>query len=151
MGKSTETAHFEVPDSAYVILEFNSDLDWIFKDVQPTTLSEIELAEIEKIIDQAVEESNDQQLEIYNIEHPDNQLTETGYELDTKRYKRQYIPVTNRDGEKEVWINFFCNDWENDRWKSDLVLVLDGGNCYFSLKVNLKTKTYSDLCINGYA
>ena len=59
--------------------------------------------------------------------------------------------MINQEGEKEIWINFFCNEWESDGWKNDLMIVLDGGNCYFNLKVNLTNKTYSELIINGYA
>jgi hypothetical protein len=59
--------------------------------------------------------------------------------------------VINQEGEKEIWINFFCNEWESVGWKTDLMIVLDGGNCYFNLKVNLTNKTYSELIINGYA
>ncbi|WP_340067234.1 hypothetical protein [Ascidiimonas aurantiaca] len=35
--------------------------------------------------------------------------------------------------------------------KKDLMIVHDGGNGYFNLKVNLTNKTYSELSINGYA
>ena len=149
-----ENSHFQIPDSTYVILDFKSDWHWIFKDAKPTRLSENELSEIEKIIEQAVKENNEQQrerLEKHNKEYPDNQWTETGFELKTKGFKRQYVPVINSDGQKEIWINFFCDDWGSENWKSDIMIVHDGGNCYFNLKVNLETKTYSELSINGYA
>jgi len=150
----TKISHFQIPDSTYVILDFKSDWHWIFKDAKPTTLSENEISEIEKIIEQAVKENNEQQrerLEKHNKENPDNQWTETGFELKTKGFKRQYIPVINSEGEKEIWINFFCDDWGSENWKSEIMIVHDGGNCYFNLKVNLETKTYSELSINGYA
>lgn len=152
--EQTEISRFQVPDSTYVILDYKSDWHWIFKDAKPTKLSEDELAEIERIIEQAVKENNEQQrkdLEAHNKEHPNNQWTETGFELETKGFKRQYVSVINDKGQKEIWINFFCDDWESENWKSDIMVVLDGGNCYFNLKVNLETKTYSDLSINGYA
>jgi hypothetical protein len=152
--KQTEIFRFQLPDSKYIILNYKSDWHWIFKDAKPTTLSENELFEIEKIIDQAVKENNERQLkrlETHNKEYPDNKWTETGFELETKGFKRQYVPVINSDGQKVIWINFFCDDWGSENWKSDIMFVLDGGNCYFNLKVNLETKTYSDLSINGYA
>lgn len=152
--KQIEPSNFEIPDSTYVILEFKSDWYWLFMDAKPTTLSENELSEIESIIGKAVKENNEQQLqelETHNNEYPDNKWTETGFELKTKGFKRQYVPVINKDGQKEIWINFFCNDWGNENWKSDIMEVDDGGNCYFNLKVNLETKSFSELSINGYA
>ena len=79
------------------------------------------------------------------------QWEKTGFELKTEGYKRQYVPVLNEKGEKEVWINFFCNDFDDDNWKTATFNVRDGGNCFYSLKVNLATKEVYDLEINGYA
>src|SRR5690606_17374049 len=145
---------FNLFESEYVILPFNQDWYWIFKDVKPTELTQAELIEIENTLKIAVKENNESQkinLKKHNEEYPKNKWNETGFELKLKGKKRQYIPVINEKGEKEVWVNFFCNDWESDNWKKDLMLVHDGGNCYFNLKVNLKNKTYSELGINGYA
>jgi hypothetical protein len=71
--------------------------------------------------------------------------------IDLKRYKRQYIGVTNEKGEKEVWINCFCIDPHNPKmnWKKEFVMVKGGGNCYFNLKVNLTTKKYYDFDTNS--
>ena len=137
--ESTQT-EFNLAESDFVILSFNRDWDWIFKNVQPTDLTKSELIEIENILKIAVQEKNKK-----------NKWSETDFELTLKGKKRQYVPVVNKKGEKEIWINFFCNDWESDTWKKDLMLVDDGGNCYFNLKVNLTNKTYSELRINGYA
>lgn len=149
-----ELEKFLLPDSVYVILEPDSDLPWAFKDEKPATLSEAELIEIEKILEKAIEENNHHQremLEQHNKNHPDRQIAATGYELRTEGYKRQYVPIINSKGQKEIWINFFCGDDFKDSWRKGVVWVLDGGNCYFNLKINLATKTYSELMINGYA
>ncbi|WP_245777085.1 hypothetical protein [Sinomicrobium oceani] len=154
--KATDKANmeFRAPDSTYAILNYKKDWHWIFKDVQPSTLSETERSATEKIILRAIRENNERQikaLEGHNRKYPEHPRTATGFELQTEGYKRQYVPVINREGQKIVWINFFCNDWIDERWKSDIVDVEDGGNCYFSLKVNLDTGAYSELYINGYA
>ena len=154
LNNNTVSTEFQIPNSNYVILDYKIDWNWIFQDAKPTNLSKNELAEIEKIIEIAIKENNEQQqrnLEKHNREYPDTQWTETGFELKTERYKRQYVPAINSNGQKEVWINFFCEDWNNSNWKSEIVFVLDGGNCFFNLKVNLETLTYSELFINGYA
>jgi len=141
--KQTTVSQFQLPDSNYVILDYKSDWYWIYKNAKPTTLSKNELAEIEEIIKKAVKENNEKQgesLEKHNKEFPDNQWTETGFELTTKGFKRQYVPVINDKGQKEIWINFFCDDWGSENWKSDIMIVDDGGNCYYSLKVRLGFK-----------
>jgi hypothetical protein len=145
IGNQAEISNskFQLSDSTYVILEFNNDWDWIFKNVKPTRISQIELNEIEEILKVAIIENNVSQkieLEKHNKEYPKNKWTETGFELTTAGFKRQYVPVINEKGEKEVWINFFCDDWGNENWKKEIMIVHDGGNCYFNLKVNLSTK-----------
>ncbi len=65
-------------------------------------------------------------------------------------YKRQYIISFNSQQEKEVWINCFCQVTSDD-WKKNVVVVKDGGQCYFRLKINLVTKTCYDMSVNGKA
>ena len=145
---------FKLAESDFVILPFNIDWYWIFKNVTPAELTKSELIEIENILNLAVKENNERQkinLKKHNEEYPKNKWNKTGFELKLKGKKRQYVPVINEKGEKEIWINFFCNDWKSDSWKTDLMIVNDGGNCYFNLKVNLTNKSYSELRINGYA
>lgn len=66
-------------------------------------------------------------------------------------YDRQFIGAVNENGDKIIWVNCFCNTQENyfKDWKTKLVFVKDGGNCYFNLIVNITKNTYSDLMING--
>jgi hypothetical protein len=59
--------------------------------------------------------------------------------------------VTNKKGEKEVWVNCFCDTWNSNRWKTEILFVEDGGNCYFNFRINLATKKYHDLGVNGEA
>ena len=66
-------------------------------------------------------------------------------------YYKQLIPVINKEGEKEVWVNCFCNTWNSDRWKTKIMIVDDGGNCYFRLKINLTSKKCYELIVNGFA
>ena len=155
-NKSIENtqSEFNLAESEFIILPYKNDWSWIFNNVKPTELTQTELIEIENILEKAINENNENQrteLEIHNKNFPKDKWKETGFELTLKGKKRQYIPVINEKGEKEVWINFFCDDWGNDYWKSDILIVHDGGNCYFNLKVNLTTESYSELSINGYA
>ena len=76
-----------------------------------------------------------------------------GWSIDFKKYtyRKQLIVVTNKKGEKEVWVNCFCDTWNSNKWKTDILVVEDGGNCYFHFKINLKTKKYFDFVINSLA
>ena len=70
--------------------------------------------------------------------------------LSGKDYKRQLIAVTNKNGDKEVWVNCFCSTWGRN-WQKVVLLIKDGGNCYFNFKINLNKMTYCDLTVNGEA
>jgi hypothetical protein len=72
-------------------------------------------------------------------------------DLKNNNYRRQLIVVTNKKGEKEVWVNCFCDTWRSDRWKTEIIIVDDGGNCYFNFKINLTTKKFYALVVNGIA
>jgi hypothetical protein len=70
-----------------------------------------------------------------------------------KNYKRQYICGINRSGDKEVWVNCFCkSDFQLLKyWRSQTVVVMDGGECFFNLKINLTKKIRYDIMVNGIA
>ena len=154
--KSTENTQteFRLTESDFAILSFNAEWHWIFKNVKPTELTQSELIEIEEILKTVILENNkEQKIELieHNKKYPEYQQTETGYELELDGYKRQYVPVINEKGEKEVWINFFCDGFGADNWKTEIVQVEDGGNCYYNIKINLETKEHYELGINGNA
>jgi len=69
--------------------------------------------------------------------------------LDLPRYKRQYAAYINEHGEKEVWINCMCS--VDDGWRDNIIMVRDGGSCYFNLTINLTKQLAYDLSINGEA
>ena len=77
-------------------------------------------------------------------------LVKNYFILILNRYKRQYMPIINKYGEKEVWVNCFCEHWNWDL-KTRPVEVRDGGNCFFNLKINLSKNIYYNLMINGDA
>ncbi len=65
-------------------------------------------------------------------------------------YKVQFFGYFNERGEKIIWANYFCDDDSKD-WKKELVTVLDGGNCFFTVKINLDTESVFDFRVNGVA
>ena len=66
-------------------------------------------------------------------------------------YKRQYIPFIDKAGNKKIWVNCFCSNFDNDfpHWKKSIVIVSDGGSCFFNLIINLNENSFSNLEVNG--
>jgi len=133
ISKQKNHTKFNLSKADFVILKYDRNWYWIFKEAKVASLNQNELDEIESIILLAQKERNKhekQRLEEANKELPNDQRTKTGYEIELAGKKRQYISVLNPKGEKEVWINFFCNDFDSDYWKKFPIEVSDGGNCY---------------------
>lgn len=67
-----------------------------------------------------------------------------------EEYKIQLFGYLNKDNEKIIWANYFCDAHGID-WQNNLVFVHDGGNCFFNVKVNLDKKEIFDFEVNGEA
>lgn len=66
-------------------------------------------------------------------------------------YNRQFVGGEMESGDKIMWVNCFCNTESKNmkNWKTEIIMVADGGNCFFNVKINLKKKEYYDLMVNG--
>ncbi len=140
-------------DSSCVIIPYQSFHTSIFKDVTPTTLQPNEIKIIEKFLYSAVNKYNQQRVkeyEKYKKKNPSYTGNKKDVVINLKEYRIQLIPVLNKKGEKELWVNCFCRSYDID-WKKNLVGVRDGGKCYFNLKINLSKKKYYDFVVNGVA
>jgi hypothetical protein len=129
--------------STIAVISFDQQGNWPFDNsCKPATLNYNEIYQLDSLLKLCALEYN---------ETLKSDLREN-YSIDFNKYKykRQYVAVLNSQGEKEVWINGFCNTWGN-RWKNEVLHVNDGGNCYFNLKINLTTKICFELAVNGYA
>jgi hypothetical protein len=126
------------------------------KDYRKCEITSYDLALIDSLFNICINNYNRQQEQAFSDfkrKNPGTVLTKNDFVIkDFKYHKRQYIPYINSKGEKIVWINCFCSvDRNSDDWKNELIFVLDGGNCYFNLKINLNTKKSFDLIVNGDA
>ena len=70
-----------------------------------------------------------------HIDHPD-------------AYFRQYVPI-RRAGHRLLYVNGFCE--APSYWRTQLVIVMDGGTCYWQALYDPATDRYSSLTINGRA
>jgi hypothetical protein len=120
--------HHGFDTTRFAIIRYDSTYYAVFKNDKPATFCVTDFLLTDSILNGVIVKNN----------------------IDLKRYKRQYVAVINNKGEKEIWINFFCNDCDKD-WKKEIIIVKDGGDCFFNLKINLTTKKYYDFMINGEA
>ena len=145
-------SNFQVDTSTYVILKFNTKDTWLFKSAKPTSLSNNEIQAIEGILKKCIDKHNIYQEKEYkknSQKYPEYNFNRGDFIIDLSRYKRQYIPVINSRGEKEVWINCLCSSEWHKYWRDEIVMVMDGGNCYFNVIINMSKKTYYNLMVNG--
>ena len=114
-------------DFTYTVIRFDKTYTWIFKNAEPSDLTVEEIKETERLLLTCIEEYN---REPYPLKaHPEYKLDKNKFIIDLTQYKKQFIPVLNRKGEKEVWVNCFCEDNFND-WKQQIVKVQDGGKWF---------------------
>lgn len=76
-------------------------------------------------------------------------------------YYRQYVFYRNTRGDSMVFINAFCEIhqvpidsagttiWRPEDWQHQFIRVNDGGDCYWSIVINLTKKNYEQFNVNG--
>jgi hypothetical protein len=149
-----------IDTSIYAILKFDKANNYYFdKTAKPSTLSSEDIVKIEGLISKQVSEYNriekDSAISITKRlrkkSHDPNFIWRGDFIKNSSKYYKQLVPIINAKGEKEVWVNCFCNASEKSYWKKSIVLVMDGGSCYFNLKINLTKGTVYDFIVNGMA
>ncbi len=116
----------------YVVFYFDQTKhNWIFKEGKSTGLTNNEIMEINDLLTKTINDFNSKEK----------------IKLNLSEYKFQYLPIINSADEKEIWINAFCGDPKN--WEEELVVVDDGGKCYWQTTINLTKKNVESLMING--
>jgi len=132
-GKARKTS-----DVTFAVLNLGEEEFTIwFKDSYPAKLSGNEIAGIKTILKKAVDE--------YNVKPTRGEKIG-----ELEEYKFQFVALFNPKGEKEVWVNAFCNDFERN-WQNEIIGVKDGGSCYFNFYVNLNKQTFDRFYVNGSA
>ena len=72
------------------------------------------------------------------------------------KFAFQYLGVTI-DGKRFIYVNAFCIGDKNDdskfqmheKWKTDPIVMCDGGDCYWGVLFDLDKLKFKDLAING--
>lgn len=138
----------EIDTSRYAILKFHKGRDSFLFDSTYTAaaITDDDIKKMEKIIKVTVAEYNERLLK-----NTGSKATKAGLIYKPDKYYKQVICVVNAQGEKTVWVNCFCTPHEKRYWHKGIVMVLDGGPCFFNIKINLVTNTVMDLQVNGVA
>jgi hypothetical protein len=139
--KSENSSSIQFDTSKTAIIPFDKKDDYPFDNsYKPTTLTQEDINDIDSLL-------------IVRVTNYNNSLDKNHKEwcIDLKKYnyKKQLIAVTNKKGEKEVWVSCFCDTLGSDSWKNEIMHVSDGGNCYFTFKINLTRKKLYDFGVNG--
>lgn len=66
-------------------------------------------------------------------------------------YKRQYFGTLGQQKERLLRVHFLCAPTRHGAWTRSLILVSDGGDCYFELDFDLATGRYLGLHVHGEA
>ncbi|MFD2908016.1 hypothetical protein ACFSX9_04635 [Flavobacterium ardleyense] len=136
----------QIDTSKIAVLKYDSRFFVSNNQSKPTNLAADDFIKVEKMLHNFISDYNAEQ----NSNSSESKRITEDLLINLNRYKRQYFALLNAKGEKEIWINCFCKD-NNPNWKTEKVIVKDGGNCYFNLKVNLTTEEYYEVYINGNA
>ena len=139
----TQSKGLTFDTSKTAIIEFNKKSKWPFDSTfKAAALTQNELSLVDSLLLACVTNYNNSL---------DKDHKQWSIDLKKRNYRKQLIVVTNKNGQKEVWVNCFCYTWGSDKWKTEILGVDDGGNCYFNFKINLTTIKYFDLGVNGVA
>ena len=68
--------------------------------------------------------------------------------INLKKYNRQYVAGINPKSEKIIYINCYCEP-NATNWREELSDIMDGGNCFFTLTINLTLQLAEELDVNG--
>lgn len=66
-------------------------------------------------------------------------------------YARQYWGTITPDGNRAVYASFFCDADTAGYWRTNYVMGIDGGDCYFQALYDVEDGIFVWLAINGEA
>ncbi len=139
----------------FSILKYDSSHRYTFPSTfKPADLSSQEVIECEMLLRayvlnyniEATKEFEEVTKKLPNLKFDIKQFT-----IELEEYGRQYMAGLSEDGNKIVYVNCFCYPEEFEYRNKELVEVTDGGNCFFSFKVDLKNRKIFDFRENGVA
>ncbi|MBL0740989.1 hypothetical protein [Chryseolinea lacunae] len=136
------------------VIRYDSSHYYIFPiTFSATELTEREIKECEDLLKHFLADYNieaEKRFDEISKEHPTLKFDKDHFTIRPESYGRQYMAVASNN-EKFVYVNCFCDPGAFDYRHAELVEVSDGGNCFFSFKVDLKNRRIFDFMVNGEA
>ena len=123
-------------NSDFTFFTYNKSFEYVFPKGSSTDLNDGEIIKVMETIQRKMNE------EYKRFSKPPRQ----------EEYLKQCVAIINSKNEKIVWINCIAkkvaklSDWENE-----IRPVMDGGDAYFTLKINLTTGDIYDFYVHGQA
>ncbi len=134
------------------IIDPDADEGWMFDDTaDPVWATEDDVARVEAILSEQIPERHDAATNEYEREH----LGEVASTLD--EYERQYVGAHvegTGDDAQVVYVNALCTTdvgGDPDRMGTGVVMVMDGGACFWNATVDLGTGEIVSMSVNGDA
>ena len=135
------------------VIKYDTSYHYIFpKTFKSTDLSSKEIMECEKLLRSYIVDYNTEATKRFGEmteKFPNQKFNIEAFTIELKEYGRQYMAVLSDKGEKIIYVNCFCDPTRFKYRDRDLVIVFDGGNCYFNFKVDLKNRKIFDFMENG--
>jgi len=137
----------------FTILKKQSDIQYAFHGKYSTdTVSYADLAAIENRMLHAIDsfnlEGRKRMDKIQREVGRSVKINKNHFVIDTSRYKFQIVSALSDKNQREVWVNAFCDD-NTSSWRTELMVVKDGGVCYFKFAINLTTMQTLYFDVNG--
>jgi len=141
----------------YAILDFES-IDKIFmqypnEEFTKTDLSSEEVRLVQEILVKEMDDFNQREIDRLRRIGADT-IESIKYDLyigPIDEYWCQYVPMSNSTGDKNVFVNCFCDEPHDDSWKYTIVDYMDGGRCSFRMRILLNKKKGVHMKVNGTA
>jgi hypothetical protein len=90
--------------------------------------------------------------EVYQVDQILNRCISQHLSMKSAEYFKQCIAVKNSENEIIVWVNCLCKRTQSSKnYLYNIIYVNDGGDSFFSVKINLTKRDYFDLFVNGEA
>ena len=125
------------------ILNYNESEFPFLKNCSQANLTNDEIVVADTLLQKFIGEYNKEQTRQYNSFTPEQQKGHILLLLDLNKFRRQYVPVINQSGDKEIWVNCFCNNMGKD-WKREVIKSSGERMCNFKIMLNLtQSKSYN--------
>jgi hypothetical protein len=152
------SSHFEPGNYTIIALDTSKHWSWKLDNALPSETSEGDLDRADSILYVCISENNN-----------GGQPHSLGVHIGNCEVLKQVVPTLNEKGEKVIWVNCVHRGsvehaidpnqksrkkkkqpWDViPDWKNEIIVVNDGGYCFWNVMINLTSLTYSALTVNG--